>query len=343
MTGAVVGVLTWTAASVGVTVVFSAVVYGLTRRVRAAMQLGQYTLEERIGEGGMGVVYRARHALLRRPTAIKLLPHASPEAVLRFEREATRTAELSSPHVVAVYDFGRTADGVFYYAMEYIDGLDLETVLRDGGPLPAGRVLHLVRQITDALSEAHEVGLVHRDVKPANVLVANRARAHDHAKVVDFGLVHAADGDAREDAGPRGTPRYMAPECWGGRSVDDRADLYALGATAYALLTGAPPFEGDSVLALAEAHARRAPVPPSMRLGRPVPRSLEAVVLDLLAKDPAARPETAEALIERLDACDGVPPWTAEDARRWWADRAPKRAAALHASDARTVLPRLAR
>jgi serine/threonine-protein kinase len=336
--GAAVGLTAWMVATIGATVVVSGVVYGLTQRVRQAMQLGQYTLEERIGEGGMGVVYRARHALLRRPTAIKLLPRAHPSAVARFEREAQRTAELASPHIVAVYDFGRTAEGVLYYAMEYLDGLDLESVVRAEGPLPPGRVLHVMKHIAEALSEAHEIGLVHRDVKPANVMLTTRPRSPDHAKLLDLGIVHEVDGRGPDNAGLSGTPLYMAPETFGGEEIDDRADVYALGATAYMLLTGSPPFEGTSVLALAEEHAKKRPASPSMRLGREVPRSLEAAVLACLAKAPDERPETAEALLEQLEACADVPPWTDDDARRWWATRAPAiRGTSRRAPDQRTV------
>lgn len=321
----VLGITIWSAASIACTVVISAVIYGLAKRIREAMQLGQYTLVEKIGEGGMGVVYRARHALLRRPTAIKLLPDASSAAVARFEREVQRTSELGSPHVVDVYDFGRTAEGVFYYAMELLDGIDLDTLVREDGPQPPARVRHLLRQIAEALAEAHEVGLVHRDVKPANVIVVDRPRASDHAKLLDFGLVKELDTEADDsERGPSGTPLYMSPEAFSApETVDDRSDLYGLGAIGYVLLTGKPPFVASSMMELAALHQDSPVTPPSMCLGRPVPKKLELAVMACLAKTVDARPETAEAFIEMLDECDDVEPWTHDEAHAWWASRAP--------------------
>ena len=222
----------------------SSVIYGLRQTVREARRLGPYTLVEKIGEGGMGAVYRASHALLRRPTAIKILPpqRAGQMDLARFEREVQMTSQLTSPHTVSVYDYGRTPDGLFYYAMEFLDGIDLEELVRRDGPMPPERVVHILRQVCEALGEAHRAGLIHRDVKPANILLCERGGRFDVAKVVDFGLVKSVGGTdpgvTQENTAP-GTPHYMAPEALTSPDrVDARADVYSLGATAYFLLTG---------------------------------------------------------------------------------------------------------
>jgi serine/threonine-protein kinase len=326
--GAVVTQATlWAAFTVVVAILISNVTFQLRRSVVRARRLGQYTLLEKIGEGGMGAVYRAEHEMLRRPTAIKLLaPQSSGEQSLRrFEREAQATARLTNPHTVTVFDFGRTPEGAFYYVMEYLDGIDLERLVREAGPLPPGRVVHILRQVCEALAEAHGVGLIHRDIKPANVLLSELGGISDFAKVVDFGLVKDLKGAddirlTREDVFA-GTPQYLAPETIeNGLSSDPRSDLYALGAVAYYLLTGTPVFEGRLV-EIIQSHLQRSPVPPSARLGRPLPAKLERVVLECLEKDPGRRPESAEALMDRLDACDDVEPWNTEDARTWWRRR----------------------
>ncbi len=305
----------------------SSVTFHLRRSVARARRLGQYRLLEKIGEGGMGVVYRAEHEMLRRPTAIKLLPphSAGEEGLRRFEREAQLTARLANPHTVSVFDFGRTPEGAFYYVMEYLDGVDLERLVRESGPLPPGRVVHILRQVCEALAEAHGIGLIHRDIKPANILLSEQGGVADFAKVVDFGLVKDVSGadEARltREGVFAGTLQYLAPETiQDGRTSDPRSDLYALGAVAYDLLTATPPFEGRPIQII-QSHLQANPEPPSQRLGRPLPGKLEAVVLDCLAKDPAQRPESAIALIERLDACDDVEPWSAEQARNWWRAR----------------------
>jgi serine/threonine-protein kinase len=296
----------------------SRVIYGLRETVREARRLGPYTLVEKIGEGGMGAVYRARHALLRRPTAIKILPpeRAGEMDLARFEREVQMTSQLTSPHTVSIYDYGRTPDGLFYYAMEYLDGVDLDELVRRDGPMPAGRVVHVLRQVCEALAEAHRVGLIHRDIKPANILLSERGGRPDVAKVVDFGLVRSvagADGVTQEDIAP-GTPHYMSPEALRTpERVDGRSDLYALGATAYFLLTGSPVFEGS----LPEVFAHQlgtAPKRPSERLGRELPASLEALVLSALGKSADERPESAEAFAR----CGDVTPWTETQAAAWW-------------------------
>ena len=326
--GAVVTQATlWATFTVVLATLISNVTFHLRRSIVRARRLGQYTLLEKIGQGGMGAVYRAEHEMLRRPTAIKLLApqSAGEESLRRFEREAQLTARLTNPHTVSVYDFGRTPEGAFYYVMEYLDGFDLERLVRKEGPLPPGRVVHILRQVCEALAEAHGAGLVHRDIKPANILLSELGGISDFAKVLDFGLVKDVKGSddvqlTREDV-LAGTPQYLAPETiQGGMSSDPRSDLYALGAVAYYLLTGTPVFEGRPIEVI-QSHLQRSPEPPSARLGRPLPAKLESVVLDCLEKDPSRRPESAQALIDRLDACDDVLPWAIEEARRWWRAR----------------------
>ncbi len=316
--------LTWLVAVAAVATAGSAVIYGLRREVRHARQLGQYTLEEKLGEGGMGVVYRARHAMLRRPTAVKLLrPERMGEAsVRRFQREVQLTAGLSHPNTVSVFDYGRTPDGVFYYAMEYLDGVTLDDLVAGDGPQPPSRVVHILRQVLGALAEAHGVGLVHRDVKPGNVILCERGGLPDVAKVVDFGLVKDLDDEdgLSHEATLVGTPHYLAPEAIRSPGADARADLYAAGAVAYYLLTGQRLFEGRTVIEICGHHLHTAPVPPSQRLGRPLPAALEAWVLACLAKDPAARPQTAALAAQALGRC-GVPAWSDDEARSWWATK----------------------
>ena len=329
-TMAVVEGALWKGTAVVMSAVASRVIFGLRLEVRQVRKLGQYTLEEKIGEGGMGIVYRARHAMLRRPTAVKLLPpeKAGDENILRFEREVQLTAGLSHPNTVAIFDYGRTADGIFYYAMEYLDGINLEQLVKLEGPLPAGRVVHILRQVGGSLAEAHEVGLVHRDVKPANIILCERGGMADVAKVVDFGLVKRFRPDdtgitvaATVQATLVGTPLYMAPESFSGDGhVDARSDLYALGAVAYVLLTGTPVFSAPTVLEICAHHLHTPPEPPSARLGRRLPAELEDLVVRCLAKSPADRPQSARALCHDLDHVSAVDPWSEVDAAKWWTD-----------------------
>ena len=305
----------------------SRTIYGLRQTIREARRLGPYTLVQKIGEGGMGAVYRAQHALLRRPTAIKILPpeRAGEMDLARFEREVQMTSLLTSPHTVSVYDFGRTPDGLFYYAMEYLDGIDLQEIVRGDGPMPSGRVVFVLAQVCEALAEAHRVGLIHRDIKPANILLSERGGRSDVAKIVDFGLVKnlaaASGSDATGENTLLGTPHYMAPEALRSPDrVDARSDIYALGATAYFLLAGAPVFEG-SVPDVFAGHLKSDPVAPSARLARPIPPSLEALVLASLSKKPEARPQSAEEFGAALAACRDVPAWTEADAKAWWVSR----------------------
>jgi serine/threonine-protein kinase len=338
----------WLGALVAVATVASRVIYRLRHEVRTARQLGQYVLGEKIGGGGMGVVYHATHALLRRETALKLLPPdmVDAETIRRFEREVVETARLRHPNTVAIYDYGRTPDGVFYYAMEYLDGLEIGELVQREGPLPPGRVVWLLAQVCASLEEAHSIGLVHRDIKPANVMIVGITGLYDFVRVLDFGLVKSR---APLDGGASltnvnlltGTPLYMAPEAIARPdAAEPRSDLYAVAAVGYLMLTGQHVFAASSVAELLAAHLHAPPVPIRERLGAAVPPDLEALILRGLAKSPADRPPSAAAFREALLGCD-VPRWTQEDARAWWrtrGERARRRdAPALELTHAPTV------
>lgn len=317
---------------VALAAVFSNQIHGLRKAMKDFRRLGQYTLEEKLGEGGMGVVYRASHAMLRRPTAIKLLlrERAANAALLRFEREVQRTAMLTHPNTVTIFDYGRTTDGVFYYAMELLEGASLEEIVKVTGPLPADRVIHLLEQVAASLAEAHGVGLIHRDIKPGNIMVVDRGGISDLVKVVDFGLVkdigNRASGTAPTEPtltvadAITGTPLYMAPESiLAPETVDARADLYALGAVGYWLLTGTHVFGGTKVVEVCAQHLHAVPEPPSARLRAPIAADLEALLLACLAKSPAERPASAHILRERLLTCADAGRWTNARAAAWWA------------------------
>ncbi len=297
----------------------------LQRELREARKLGQYHLVRKIGEGGMGAVYEAQHALLRRPTAVKLLS-AGPnrEAMLaRFEREVRVTARLANPHTIAIYDFGRAPKGIFYCAMEYLHGVNLDDLVREDGPQPESRVIALLVQVCESLAEAHAEGLVHRDVKPANLMVCVRGGLFDFVKVLDFGLVkeQTAPSELSRVGEVLGTPLYMAPESVNdATTVGPAADIYALGAVAYWLLTASDVFAGEQVVQLLLQHLTAAPESLSTRAARPIHPGLEALVLRCLAKDPADRPASARALATELAALD-VPRWTEHDAEQWWRER----------------------
>ena len=295
----------WGAVAIAGASVTSRILFHLRTEVAHARKLGPYTLEKEIGRGAMGVVYRAQHALLHRPTAIKLLaPGKSSEADLRrFEREVRLTAGLTHPNTIAVYDFGRSPEGIFYYAMELVDGISLEELVRREGPQPPARVVSILRQACGALDEAHHIGLIHRDIKPANIMLCARGGVPDTVKVLDYGLVRALAGDGAASAvdAPAGSPLYMSPEAIDRpATIDRRSDIYALGAVGYFLLTGTPVFTGSTYGAICGKHLAEAPEPPSRRLGRPIPAELEAIVLACLAKQPSGRPASAAELARRL-------------------------------------------
>ncbi len=275
----------------------------------------------------MGEVFLAEHQLLKRPCAVKLIRPDSvgdPRALARFEREVRLTATLSHPNTVEIYDYGRTADGTYYYVMEYLPGLSLDELVARHGPLPPGRVVYLLRQVCRALREAHAVGLIHRDIKPSNIIAARRGGMDDVAKLLDFGLARpTATGPAAglsAEGQILGTPLFMSPEqVTGDRELDGRSDLYSLGAVAYHLLTGQPPFSGAGGLAVLVAHARDPVAPPSrVRLG--IPDDLERVVLRCLAKDVADRFADVENLERALGECACQRDWDQDRADRWWRD-----------------------
>ena len=314
----------------------------LEKEVRRTHQLGQYTLEEKIGEGGMGSVYRARHALLRRPTAIKLLRSTSDgaDALARFEREVQLTSQLTHPNTVAIYDFGRTPDGVFYYAMEYLPGIPLDRLIAKDGPQPEARVVHLLKQMCASLAEAHAIGLIHRDIKPANVMLCRRGETFDVVKVLDFGLVK--DVLSKNDAqltGTQvvvGTPKFMAPEAIKApETIDARTDVYAVGAVAYNLLTGEDVFLGKTGAEIIGHHLHTKAPLLSQRLQRPVDAFLEDLLRRCLSKDPAARPATAGALLLEIEEGWKGPLWSQREAAAWWTERGE----ALRASQAATSEP----
>ena len=298
------------------------IIYRLGADLRKAQQLGSYRLESLIGRGGMGEVWVARHHTLARPAALKLIrPEMmweggpSGSATELFEREAQNTAALTSPHTVKLYDYGLTADGVFYYAMELLDGLDLDSLVRRYGPLPPARAVHFLEQICQSLGEAHERGLVHRDIKPANLFVCRQGLVFDFVKVLDFGLVQhhqevAPDPDARP-AEIAGTPGFMAPESLADGEASPLSDLYAVGCVGYWLLTGRPVFDGTE-------QQGAGTTPPSVGAPHTVPAELDRLILSCLARRPADRPASVDALRSELLELAPRLPWTQDQARSWW-------------------------
>jgi serine/threonine protein kinase len=292
----------------------------------------------------MGVVYRAAHALLRRPAAIKLLSNerTSDRDQARFEREVQLTSRLAHPNTIAIFDYGRTADGVFYYVMEYLDGLDLDRLVKQEGPLPPPRAVHILAQICAALSEAHALGLVHRDVKPANVVLTDRVDEPDIVKVVDFGLARALTPNPEESqhGAITGTPLYLAPEAISApATADARADIYAVGAVAYYLLSGRNVFEAPTVIETLGQHMLKEPTAPSAHLGAPLSEDLEELVLGCLSKDPARRPQSTADLRASLLACKDAALYDRAAALAWWKDfrAAPRRTAQTRDSSSVTM------
>jgi serine/threonine-protein kinase len=318
------------------------------RQLREARELGSYELIEQLGAGGMGTVWRARHRLLAREAAIKLVKQealgdtdsAAQSQLRRFEREAQATALLQSQHSIRLFDFGVAEDGSFYYVMELLDGRDLESLIKEYGPLPPERAMYLLRQVCHSLAEAHARGMVHRDIKPANIFVCRMGLEFDFVKVLDFGLVQTRRHDPATAVTETlataqqliGTPAYMAPEMILGRDdVDRRADVYAIGCVAFYLLTGTRVFhEGNQMQVLVD-HVHAEPVPPSSRLGRPLPKEVDMLVLDCLRKNPEDRPGDAGEVLARMTAYHLGGQWTGAHAKAWWQARLPELTGALAA------------
>lgn len=333
------------AIAAGLSVYGTHVINTLRSEAFEARQLNQYRLGRRLGEGGMGVVYLAEHSLLKRPCALKLIRPGSagdPVSLNRFEWEVRATARLSHPNTVEVYDYGRTDAGTFYYVMEYLRGSSLDDLVARHGPMPPGRVIYLIRQVCGALAEAHAAGLIHRDVKPANVFACARGGRYDVAKLLDFGLVKAAgaeppgaDGSSTAAARRvRGTPLYMAPEqIVGAPALDHRCDLYSLGGVAYKLLTGRPPFVGADYGRVMEAQVRD-PITPPRQLRPDLPEDLQAVLLRCLAKAPDDRYQSALELAAALDACASAGDWDDARAAAWWHEHEPDAVGTTDPADA---------
>jgi serine/threonine-protein kinase len=328
-----------------IAIILSRYVYSLGKDVSKAREIGSYKLVELLGRGGMGEVWRAEHQFLARPAAIKLIqPEVlggtdSNETTIvkrRFEREAQATAMLSSPHTIHLYDFGVGEDGAFYYVMELLHGVDLETLVDKYGPVSAERVGHFIDQVCSSLEEAHQSGLVHRDIKPANIYTCRYGMEYDFIKVLDFGIVKSGEDPAAQtkltnEGGISGTPGFMAPELVLGNEVDARADIYAVGCVAYWLLTGKLVFEEDTYIATMLAHANKAPIPPSRRTEIEIPPQLEDLVMWCLEKDPQARPSSAGDIRRKISQDGLADSWTPERAEKWWRLHMPERAAETRA------------
>jgi eukaryotic-like serine/threonine-protein kinase len=335
----VINPILWATCVIVTATVTSRVIYGLRKTAREANQIGPYTLEEKLGAGGMGEVWRARHRMLVRNAAVKLIRTeplmnggATADVLLRrFEREARATASLRSPHTVQLFDFGQSEDGTLYYVMEMLVGMDLENLVNKFGPVPAERAIHILRQVCQSLEEAHRNGLTHRDVKPANIFVSRIGTESDFAKVLDFGLVRlkhdrpeSSNGvKLTADGAASGTPAYMAPEIVIGETYDFRVDIYALGCVAYWLVTGKLVFEGGNAMKMMLDHAKTAPARPQSRTELPIPPALEQIIMECLEKDRDKRPASAAEVAKRLAAVELSAEWSAERAEKWWQTHMP--------------------
>ncbi len=317
----------------------SHLVYQMRSNAAQMREMGMYQLQEKIGSGGMGEVWKAEHRLLARPAAIKMIRSdvlgangngQTDSLVSRFQREAQITASLRSPHTVELYDFGSTTEGTFYYVMEYLQGFDLDTLVDRFGPLPPERATYLLKQVAESLTEAHKKGLIHRDIKPSNIFVGPMGVLDDFVKVLDFGLVKAlphVDTDELKltaEGTTTGTPAFMAPEVALGKTeINATSDIYALGCVGYWLLTGMLVFEGETAMEIVVNHVKTPPTPPSQRSEVEVPTCLDETILSCLAKDPAERPQEMPQLAEMLDACHLAEGWTQKKAEAWWKTHAP--------------------
>jgi eukaryotic-like serine/threonine-protein kinase len=310
------------------------IIHGLGQQVRRARALGSYRLEEPLGKGGMGEVFRATHQMLARPAAVKLIrseiidsssPSTARVITERFRREAEAAASLRSPHTISLYDFGVAQDGTFFLVMELLDGMDLETLVERFGPVPADRTVYLLRQVCESLAEAHTRGLVHRDIKPSNIFTCRMGLDVDFVKVLDFGLVKSVGEGSRESTlltapdSTTGTPAYIAPEVIrGDRVPDHRVDIYTLGCVGYWLLTGRLVFQAPNAIQLMYQHANASPVAPSQRSELEIPADLDRIILSCLAKLPEDRPQSARELSQLLGTTTVARCWTEERAHRWW-------------------------
>lgn len=325
---AVITVMWWTL-TVGLASLASRVIHRLREEVSDIQSLGQYKLERKLGEGAMGVVYEATHGMLKRPTAIKLLrPEITdPDSLERFRREVQLTAKLTHPNTVTIYDYGRTPDGLFYYAMELLSGATLTQLVETSGPQPVERVVQVLRDAALALNEAHDAGLIHRDIKPSNIMLARQGGVPDVTKVLDFGLVkNLGTVDELERTNTlsiKGTPHYLSPEAiQDPQSIDARSDIYALGAVGYYLLSGRHVFEGKTIIEVCMHHLHTKPIPlDELRPGE-VPPELEGLISSCLAKTQSERPSSGQELADALDTLD-TSPWTRADAERWWKAHGP--------------------
>jgi serine/threonine-protein kinase len=315
----------------------------LQEQAHEAQRLGQYRLKEILGFGGMGAVYLAEHVMLRRPCAIKLIradQAGDPKTLLRFEREVRATATLTHWNTVEIFDFGHSDDGTFYYVMEYLPGMNLEDLIDQHGPMPPERAVHFLRQVCQALREAHGIGLIHRDIKPSNIFACERGKVYDVAKLLDFGLVKSvglsSDGVSLTQEGSfAGSPAFMSPEQAAGRpQLDARSDIYNVGAVAYFLITGKLLFERESPLQMLHAHAYE-PIAPLHEFQDEVPADLQRVIMRCLEKDADRRYQDAMSLERDLAACECAGQWTAERAEDWWRDHrvAPKQTPSSRALD----------
>jgi hypothetical protein len=315
----------------GIAILGSRVIYRLTHELSKARRMGSYQLVRKIGSGGMGEVWQAKHRMLARPAAIKLVRREaliattdSGTAVRRFEREAQVIASLASPHTIVLYDFGVTDDGSFYYVMELLDGLDLRELIEEHGPVPADRARRILEQVCHSLDDAHTHGLIHRDVKPGNIFVCRLGNDYDFVKVLDFGLVKEA-GTGQDmtqltiDGITTGTPAFMAPEMALGKPIDARTDIYSLGCVAFWLVTGRLVFEGETAMAMVTRHVSETPPPPSSCTELEIPAALDEIILACLEKDPDRRPQSARELASHLRGVEGLEKsWTSDHAQRWW-------------------------
>jgi len=320
---AVITVMWWTL-TVGLAALASRVIHRLRKEVSDIQKLGQYNLERKLGEGAMGVVYEATHGMLKRPTAIKLLrPElADPEALDRFRREVQLTARLTHPNTVTIYDYGRTPEGLFYYAMELLSGATLTQVVEAGGAQPVERVVRILRDAALALNEAHAVGLIHRDIKPSNIMLARQGGVPDVTKVLDFGLVKnlgkVDDLEQTNTMSIKGTPHYLSPEAiQDPQGIDHRTDLYALGAVGYYLLAGRHVFEGKTIMEVCLHHLHTKPLPFAEVCSRAVPAELETLIFACLEKEQSDRPASCQEFADSLDRLQ-VKRWTRADAEAWW-------------------------